>query len=169
MTLAALEGWAADITRSGKVGRVGIGAEDLEQVTPWLRATGITSVQLPYGVLDPQAADDVIPAAQSAGMTVIARGVLGAGLLDARVAPDELRRRTEKWPVIEALRRAADELGVTGVQVAIWYVRANTGVDTILVGTTSTANADEAIAAMATPLPGPDVIAAIHDVATGAR
>ena len=33
---AAVERWAADIIRSGKVGRVGIGAEDLGQVTPWL-------------------------------------------------------------------------------------------------------------------------------------
>ena len=80
-------------------------------------------------------------------MTVIARGVLGAGLLDARVAPDELRRANRKWPVIEALRRCADQLGVSTVQLAIWYVRPP-GVDTILVGTTSTANADDAIAAM---------------------
>ena len=127
-------------------------------------------MQLPYGVLDPQAADEVIPAAQSAGMAVIARGVLGAGLLDERLSPDRAAASEPRsGRSSRSCAAAPTRLGVSAVQLAIWYVRANSGVDTILVGTTSTANADEAIAAMATPLPGPDVIAAIHDVATGAR
>jgi aryl-alcohol dehydrogenase-like predicted oxidoreductase len=165
---AEVEEWAAAMVRSGKVGRVGIGAEDLGQVTSWLGSPAISSVQLPYGVLDPEAAEDAIPAARAAGKTVVARGVLGAGLLDARLRPDELRQRTDKWPAIEGLHRCADRLGVSTVQLAIWYVRANEAVDTILVGTTSTANADEVAAAMSAPMPTDEAIAAIHAAAAGA-
>ena len=47
------------------------------------------ALQLPFGLLDPEAGDELIPTAHRDGRHVTVRGVLGAGLLAAPPAPSE--------------------------------------------------------------------------------
>jgi aryl-alcohol dehydrogenase-like predicted oxidoreductase len=98
------------------------------------------------------------------GATVIARGVLGSGLLDDRLSIDELRARTDRWQSIDALRALAGSLGVTTVQLAFWFVRARPDVSTFLVGMSSTDHVDSAADASRSALPSAEVLEAIASI-----
>jgi L-glyceraldehyde 3-phosphate reductase len=106
----------------------------------------VSSVQVPFGLLDPEAGDDVIPAAHRSGRLVIARGVLGAGLLGQRVAADA--SNADKVALIDALHALAADAGITMSALALGFVRARPDVDVILVGTSSAAHLRDAVATM---------------------
>ncbi|MET0577046.1 MAG: aldo/keto reductase, partial [Ilumatobacteraceae bacterium] len=46
-----------DLVSAGKVGRFGVGAESLDSAVGWSAVDGIDVVQMPVGVLDPEAVD----------------------------------------------------------------------------------------------------------------
>lgn len=159
--------WATATVASGRIGRFGIGAEDLEQVRPWLADDIVSSVQLPVGLLDPAALDDVIPAARAAGCAVVARGVLGAGLLGEPATAGSAN--AHKLPLIHALRAVADEAGVSVGSLAVGYVRARADVDTILVGTRSIEHLTELVAAVAGPPLDASLLAIVEETLAAHR
>lgn len=164
-----LAGWMAEVVEDGKVGAIGIGAEDLEQARPWIGRPMVSSIQVPFGVLDPEALADVIPAASAAGVSIIARGIFGAGLLDDRLTMDEVRARTPKWPIIEELRALGAEIGEPVMQLAMWYVWSRPEIDTVLVGTSSSEHIDAAVDMAARPVPDAGVLEAVDVLARRRR
>jgi len=154
--------WAHDVIAAGKIGRFGVGAEDLDQATVWIGVEPTSVVQLPFGLLDPQAAAHVIPAACRSGVQVVARGVLGAGLLDDRTPTSELRA-DPKWPLIEAIRTVARTTGLSPIQLALWFVLARPAVAMVVVGASSTVHVADLASAASRP-PDPDVVAALDEV-----
>ena len=89
---------------------------------------------LPFGVLDPQAVERVIPAAAEAGIAVVARGIFAAGLL-GDVGPDQVQALR---PAQRDLRRVVRELaaahGMHPLALAAWFARSRPGVKTVLIG-----------------------------------
>jgi D-threo-aldose 1-dehydrogenase len=138
----AVAEWAARMVADGKIGALGIGAEDLDQARAWLQCAAVSSVQVPFGLLDPEAGPDVIPAAHRSGRLVIVRGVFGAGLLGG--GADAGEANAHKVPLIDALRSLAAEAGTSMAALAVGFVRSRPDVDVILVGTTSAAHLGEA-------------------------
>lgn len=126
----------SDVVTSGKVRRLGVGAESIADAEQWSTVTGLDVLQVPFGVLDPGAAG-VLAAVAERGVEGWARGVLGGGLLAAAMAGDPDVRGDPKWPVIADLQRVAKEAGTDLVRLAMGYVRANAAVHTVLVGTSS--------------------------------
>ncbi len=153
--------WAAGALKAGKFKKFGVSIDDPAEASFWLAHPVVTSVQLPFGLLDQRGGDDAMPGAVASGADIIVRGVLGSGLLDDRLTTDELKARTDRWQVIEALRAHAKELGVTTVQLAFWFVRARADVSTFLVGMSSANHVDSSVSACTTPLPSAEVLAAI--------
>jgi aryl-alcohol dehydrogenase-like predicted oxidoreductase len=138
----AIAEWGARMVADGKIGGLGIGAESLDQARAWLPCAAVSSVQVPFGLLDPEAGHDVIPAAHRSGRLVIVRGVLGAGLLGGGAEAGEAN--ADKLPLIDALRALAAEAGTSVSALAVGFVRSRPDVDVILVGTTSAAHLGDA-------------------------
>ncbi len=85
-----------DLRSEGKILGFGIGFEKFDSAPDWLASGALSSIQLPFGVLDPEAGDHVIPRAASLGTSVIVRGVFAGGFV-ARPAGDD-RRETQTGP-----------------------------------------------------------------------
>jgi len=127
----------AELIDGGLIRAFGVGCEQLDVAASWVGVSGLACIQLAFGVLDPQAATDVLPAARAAGVGVIARGVLGGGLLAqfARGRPADLDpRRGAQVARLDALARAND---VDLMQLAVWYGLHRAAVDAVLVGISS--------------------------------
>ncbi len=134
-----------DMLRAGKIRGFGIGLESLMDANEWLTVDGLTHIQIPFGVLDPQAGRGIIDAARRRGVAVIARGIFAAGLL-ADIAPeaelqlDPLQRRHRV-----AVRDLATSAGLHPLALAAWYVRRTEGVNTVLVGVSSIVHLDDSL------------------------
>lgn len=139
-----------DLCAEGKVGGFGVGLETLDHASGWLKINEISAIQLPFGVLDPEAGEQVIGLARGCGVPVIARGVLAAGLLTDADAADAMLR-----PNQHVLRQEMIEIAsvhdLDPVSMALRYVRDVPGVAAILIGVSSTHNLDQALRHHAAP------------------
>lgn len=122
-----------DQVRLGRVLHVGISdspawvvaqANTLADLRGW---SPFVALQVPYNAAGRDPERELVPMAASLGLSVVAWGVLGAGVLTGK--PAEERR----WPedgvgetgarVLDALGAVADERGCTRAQVAIAWMR----------------------------------------------
>lgn len=131
----AVAEWATTQVRQGKIGCLGIGAEELSQAREWLTCAAVGSIQVPFGLLDAEAGHDVIPLGHASGRAVVARSVLGGGVLTnpALVASEGPARQR----LIDDLQAAAAEAGMDLTILAVRFVASRPDVDTVLVGTSS--------------------------------
>ena len=149
-TLAALD----ELVREGKVRYIGSSQFAGWQVidADWAaRASGGTrfvSTQNQYSLLERGAENELLPAAEHAGVGFIPFYPLARGLLtgkytrghDApegtRLAGDAELLEHSNWDVIEALQKFANARGISMLEVAIGGLAAQPGVSTIIVGAT---------------------------------
>ncbi len=136
------------LKRAGKILRFGIGAESVSSAVQWLQVAGLDSLQVPFGVLDPQASFEVFPQATQLGVEVWVRGVLGGGLLSLAAAADEQLESDPKWPLIQQLGTLAGQAGISVFRLALEYVRSFPGVSTVLIGVQSQRHFDDNLAMM---------------------
>lgn len=151
------------LRREGKIGRFGVGLEVLDHAQAWLEVDGVTSMQLPFGVLDPEAGREVIPAAQRAGVDVIARAVFAAGLLVDTSPGATALLRPEQRALRTAVLQLAEEHGVHPLGLAAWFARATPGVRTVLVGVSSSRHLADNLAHLTGPEPSAGALAALGD------
>jgi aryl-alcohol dehydrogenase-like predicted oxidoreductase len=119
----------------GKLRFYGIATEVPEDALHCLATPGISSVQLGFGLLDPEALDQgTLDAARARGLGIIARGCFGGGLLKEGLDEAQLRDATPKWPVILALREFAAETGRSVLDVAFQFCRGHPSVGVTLLG-----------------------------------
>jgi aryl-alcohol dehydrogenase-like predicted oxidoreductase len=161
-----------DLRTSGKVLAFGVGAEDVDVAVEWLAVPELAAVQVPFGVLDPEAADDLFPLLATRPTDVWVRGVLAGGLLPIAARDPAAVAADPKAPLIAALRRLADDAGLGLDELAVGFVRSYESVSTMLVGISSSDHLHRNIDLMAaTPLDD-DLVArlrAIASEAAGAR
>ena len=158
------------LVAAGKTRRIGIGAEHVEDAAAWLSIEGIDVVQVPFGVLDPEAAQDVLPLARQRGVEIWARGVLGGGLLAAATRGEPVATDEPKGPAILALRQLAEETGIGVVGLAVGFVRAHQDVSAVLLGTSSPEHLERNLGLMAAPPLSGDVVERLRPlVAKGRR
>ncbi len=128
------------LIRSGKVRRFGIGAEKLSAAVDWLSVDLLSVVQVPFGLLDPQAADQIFGSAAGLGVEVWARGVYGGGLFAAAERGRSPSGFDSKAALVRELERLAERHHVTVFQLALDYVRSFGAVSAILLGINSEAH-----------------------------
>jgi 1-deoxyxylulose-5-phosphate synthase len=124
------------LTDAGKVRKIGVGAESVAVAAAAAVTAGIEVVQLPFGVLDPEAADAVFPVAGS-GVEMWARGVLGGGLLKVAALDARAVHAGPQWPRLSALLALSRREGLAIDELAVGFVRAHGEVSTLLLGMTS--------------------------------
>lgn len=153
-----------DLRSEGKIRGSGIGLETLDFARAWLTSGALSSIQVPFGVLDPEAGIEVIPHAAQAGVSVIVRAVFAAGFVARPGAGDMARLRPGQPEVLRRLSALAGETGVDTRQLATWFVTAKPGVTTVLIGTSSAPHLSDAVRYLRTPAPEP-VLRALEAVA----
>jgi aryl-alcohol dehydrogenase-like predicted oxidoreductase len=122
-----------DLIETGKVRRIGVGAENVAVAAAAVTTKGVEVVQLPFGVLDPEAANVVFPVAGSR-VEIWARGVLGGGLLKAAASGSPELGADPKWTRISALTGLAKREGLAIDELAVGFVRAHLKISTLLLG-----------------------------------
>ena len=123
----------------GKIRFYGVATEVPEDVPFCLSAPGISSVQLGFGLLDPQALDQgTLATAAARGLGIIARGCFGGGLLKDSLDEAQLRATTPKWQHILALRSFVGTTGRTMLDTAYQFCRGTPGVNVTLLGMRTT-------------------------------
>jgi aryl-alcohol dehydrogenase-like predicted oxidoreductase len=138
-----------DARRQGLVREIGVsvyGHEDLAG-DEWLRES-LSVVQLPVNVLD-QRLDgaEVIAHVRDRGWTVQARSIFLQGLLAG-----DSGSRLSQHPDVQGVRRAAERLGTSTLQLAAAYVATRRWVDEIVLGVTSAAELRKAVSALTDPV-----------------
>lgn len=166
--LAQGEVWQAlaDLKQAGKIRFVGISIHQPLEGMAALASGQVDAIQVVYNLLDQEAAAQLFPAAQRAGVAIIAREPLANGFLtgkyqpDAHFAPGDVRAA---WPasVVAARARAAQALaaeltrpGVTLAQAALRFALAHPAVCTVIPGAKTPAQVEQNLAATA-PTPSP--------------
>lgn len=153
----------------GLVRHFGIGCERLEVAEAWVDVPGLTSIQLGFGVLDPEAAADLIPRARRGGVGIIARGVLGGGLLAQLIRGRPLNLDTVRSKRLRRLVDLATAHGTDVMQLAVWYGLYRVQVDAILLGISSSAQLEADVRMVGQPLPSVTLLKQITDIVEGAE
>lgn len=163
-TMRALD----DAVRAGKVLYVGISDAPAwvvargNTLAEWRGWTPFAGLQVPYSLLNRDIERELLPMAESLGLSVAAWATLSHGALSGRsdAAPD-----SPEGKVIEAVREVAAEVGATPSQVAIaWTMAKSSSVHPIL-GATRPESLRDNLGALDVQLP-PDAIARL-EAATG--
>lgn len=136
------ESWGAlaEMVAEGKVGAIGLSEASVEQIRAAHAIHPVSSVQTELSLWSREAlADGVLDHCTREGITFIAYSPLGRGFLAGGIAsPSDLpevdgRHRTPRFQaeaiaanqsIVDRVRNVADDLGVTGAQVALAWVLA---------------------------------------------
>jgi aryl-alcohol dehydrogenase-like predicted oxidoreductase len=119
----------------GKVRFYGIATEVPEDAAFCLSAPGISSLQIGFGLLDPEALDQgTLAAAGAHGLAIIARGCFGGGLLKDGLDAAHLKAATPKWQRILALRSLSKSAGRSLLDTALQFCRGTPAVSVTLLG-----------------------------------
>ena len=129
----------------GKIRGFGVGLEGLDGATNWLESGTLSGIQIPFGVLDPDAGGTVIPHARAQHVPVIGRGIFAGGLLTRSAEVELAAMSPGQRAALAAVRRLAAELGVDPLQVAAQFVTATPGVAIALVGTSSARHLEQSV------------------------
>jgi aryl-alcohol dehydrogenase-like predicted oxidoreductase len=123
------------LKKEGKLRFYGVATEETRDVPFCLSAPGISSIQLGFGLLDPEALDQgMLASAHARGLGIIARGCFGGGLLKDSFEEEQLKVATPKWQQILALRSLSGRLGRSVLDAALQFCRATPAVSVTLLG-----------------------------------
>ena len=166
-----LIGQLDDLVCAGKVLRWGVGAESVDSACEWIRSGSTEVVQLPFGILDPEALDHAVPEALSRGVELWARAVFGGGILADAVSgkitgpPDPQRDPSpdthHKWHLLKSILDLAAEMGATPFELALDYARSIGGFSTIIVGIRSLDHLEDNLRMFQRPRPSPELLGRI--------
>jgi aryl-alcohol dehydrogenase-like predicted oxidoreductase len=152
----------ADLVSAGDVVRFGVGAGSTAGADAWIGVGGLRVLQVPFGVLDPEAASSTLPLARQHDLEVWARGVLGGGLFGLADRDPAAIAHHPKRELVAAIRRIAGDAGLDPYQLAFGFLQAHADdVSTVLVGTSSRAHLARNIDAVAAPALPDDVLRAL--------
>ncbi|WP_282203560.1 aldo/keto reductase [Kitasatospora fiedleri] len=142
-------------------------------------STPLASVQLEYSLLQRGIEREALPAAQDAGVGLLACSPLGRGVLTGKYrhgVPPESRGASPhptgsvqpylgetSRRIVDALATAADGLASTPLKVALAWVRDRPGVSATLLGARTAAQLQSSLSVEALTLPG-EIRAALDDV-----
>jgi aryl-alcohol dehydrogenase-like predicted oxidoreductase len=147
-TLGALN----DLVHDGKVRWIGssnFSAEQIEAAEELSRGAGFhrfVSVQNEYSFAEREAEDDVLPACERLEIGFLPYFPLASGLLTGKYRRGEVATEgrlagreipAERWDRVEALRRYADERGVSLLDVAVGGLLAMPAVTSVIAGATT--------------------------------
>jgi aryl-alcohol dehydrogenase-like predicted oxidoreductase len=184
-TLSALD-YAVSTGRAAYVGVSNYTAWQAAQAATWQRAVPgratLASVQVEYSLLNRSPEEELVPAARSLGLGVLAWAPLGRGVLtgkyrtgtpaDSRAASPHFGNYVGAYleprsaQVVEAVARAAEGLQWSPLEVALSWIRDRPGVSAAIVGARTAAQLRGSLTVDECVLPD-EISAALADVSSG--
>ncbi|MCX5053570.1 MULTISPECIES: aldo/keto reductase [unclassified Streptomyces] len=132
----------AELRDQGVIGAIGAGMNQSAMLARFLRETAADVVMLAgrYSLLDQSALDDVLPAAQDLGKSVVAVGVFNSGLLSRDRPAEGMKYDYQDAPVdlvhrASAIAEVCEQHGTTLPAAAIAFPHTHPGVVNVTLGT----------------------------------
>jgi aryl-alcohol dehydrogenase-like predicted oxidoreductase len=133
-----------ELKRAGKIRAFGIACDSIEAAHAALQFSSVSSVQVTFSLLEPGARETLLPAARERGVAVIAREILGNGLLVKPTKDVDLPKYCSSAEEVERRRTQLDELRVQAAtrsvslpRLALEFAANAEGVSVALVGARS--------------------------------
>lgn len=163
-----LVGAIADQVQAGYVKHIGLSMVDAETLRRACKVHPIHTVEMEYSLLNRSIETELIAAAKELGVTVLAFGTVGHGMLrdDVLTAPTGSvmprgmlapEHREKNLAMVRKVKEIADELGITLSQLALAWSLAKYDHVQSLIGTTSPAHLQQAIDALSITLTPADI------------
>lgn len=163
--LVADETWTVleELKAAGKIRSCGVSIHDTQEGLAAMTCGQPDAIQVVYNLLEREAAQDLFPAAQAAGIGIIAREPLANGILTGKYQPGTqfaAQDHRSRWPAdylnqrIGAAQLLHERLSAptaTPAQVAIRFVLDHPAVSTVVVGAKTPAQVAENLAAASVP------------------
>lgn len=158
----------ADQVQAGYVRHIGLSMVDAETLRRACKVHPIHTVEMEYSLLNRSIEAELIAAAKELGVTVLAFGTVGHGLLrdDVLTAPAGSmmprgmlapEHREKNLAMVRKVKEIADEKGVSLSQLALAWSLAKYDHVQSLIGTTSPAHLQQAIDALSITLTPADI------------
>ncbi|MFJ7046040.1 aldo/keto reductase [Streptomyces sp. JV178] len=176
-------GAIAELVEKGYVRHIGLSEVGAETLRRAAATAPITDLQIEYSLISRGIEDEILPTARALGIAVTAYGVLSRGLISGHFTPDrqlaagDFRSFSPRFQgdnlrhnlnLVEALRKIAEQKGVTVAQIAIAWVLSR-GEDIVpLVGARRRDRLTEALGALEVRLDQADLAAIEEAVPAGA-
>lgn len=176
-------GAIAELVEAGHVRHIGLSELGADTIRRAAAAAPISDLQIEYSLISRSIEDKILPACRELGIGVTAYGVLSRGLIsghftrDRELTPGDFRSMSPRFQgdnlrhnlgLVDALRKIAEQKGVTVAQTAIAWVLAQ-GTDIVpLVGARRRDRLTEALGALDVRLDADDLAAIEEAVPAGA-
>ncbi|MFF7947068.1 aldo/keto reductase [Streptomyces griseorubiginosus] len=170
-------GAIAELIEQGYVRHVGLSEVGAETIRRAAATAPISDLQIEYALISRGIEEEVLPTTRELGISITAYGVLSRGLIsghfsaDRQLAANDFRAHSPRFQdgnlqhnlnLVEALRKIAEQKGVTVAQIAIAWVLAQ-GEDIVpLVGARTRERLTESLGALDVVLDADD-LRAIED------
>lgn len=167
-------GAIAELVEKGHVRHIGLSEASAENIRRAAATAPIVDVQLEYAIITRDIERKILPTTRELGIGVTAYGVLSRGLIsghftqDQQLAPNDFRSFSPRFQgenlqhnlnLVEALRKIAEQKGVSVAQIAFAWVLSR-GEDIVpLVGARTRKRLTEALGALDVTLDAADITA----------
>ena len=149
---------------AGKIRAFGIAVERASAAAPWLVVEHLSSIQLPFRLLD-RAAASVVQRAHEQNGSVVARGVLGAGALVKQHSDRSITPAAADNSLIADIRMLAERRAISVTQLAISRLAAaHQGIDVVLVGVRLRRHLNDLLEANTFATPDEELLAEIDEI-----
>ncbi|MFJ4077976.1 aldo/keto reductase [Streptomyces iakyrus] len=176
-------GAIAELVEKGYVRHIGLSEVGAETIRRAAATAPVSDLQIEYSLISRGIEDEILPTTRELGIAVTAYGVLSRGLIsghftaDRQLGPGDFRAMSPRFQgdnlrhnlnLVEALRKIAEQKGVSVAQIAIAWVLSR-GEDIVpLVGARRRDRLTEALGALDVTLEPADLTAIEEAVPAGA-
>jgi len=105
----------------GKIREYGIALDSVYDAVHCLDMEGLASLQMPFGLMDPQALDGVFDKVSARQLGIIARGCFGGGALKQSLTEAELRASEPQWERALQIKRLAQQMQRSALEAALQF------------------------------------------------
>jgi aryl-alcohol dehydrogenase-like predicted oxidoreductase len=114
-------GLLARLKAEGKIREYGIALDSVDDVEHCMDMEGISSLQMPFGLMDREALDGVFGKVSERKLGIIARGCYGGGALKQSLTEADLRAIEPKWQRVLQIRRLAEQMQRSPLEAALQF------------------------------------------------
>jgi aryl-alcohol dehydrogenase-like predicted oxidoreductase len=114
-------GLLARLKAEGKIREYGIALDSVDDAAPCLGMEGIASLQMPFGLMDPEALDGMFDKVSERQCGIITRGCFGGGALKQSLTEADLRATEPKWERVLQIRRLAEQMQRPPLEAALQF------------------------------------------------
>lgn len=114
-------GLLARLKTEGKIREYGIALESVGDAAHCLGLEGIASLQMPFGLMDPEPLDGLFDKVSEHQYGIITRGCFGGGLLKPSLTEADLRAIEPKWKRVLLIRRLAEQKQRSPLEAALQF------------------------------------------------